>query len=201
MRLATPTLVGRLVRLVPLTLDHAPGLAAAAADRAGFEWTRVPDGPDDARAYVEALLAEAARDAGWPFAQVAPDGAVLGATRYLTPRWRDDGGLFAVEVGGTWLAAGARGSGVNDEAKLLLLAHAFDAWGVERVDFKTDARNERSRAALGAIGATLEGVLRAWQPSAAPGEAGPRDSAMFSVVRAEWPGVRDRLVERVGAHR
>ena len=201
MRLATPTLDGRLVRLEPLALGHAPGLAAAAADRTGFEWTRVPDGVDDARAYVAGLLDEAGRDAGWPFAQVAPGGAVLGATRYLSPRWRDGGGLFAVEVGGTWLAHGARGTGVNDEAKLLLLAHAFDAWGVERVDFKTDARNERSRAALAAIGATLEGVLRAWQPSVAPGETGPRDSAMFSVVRAEWGSVRDRLDARVRAHR
>lgn len=200
MRLATGTLEGRLVRLEPLAPAHAPGLAAAAADRAGFEWTTVPTGDDGAAAYVAALLDEASRDAGWPFAQVAPDGTVLGATRFLTPRWRDDGSLFAVEVGGTWLARAARGTGVNDEAKLLLVGHAFDGWGVERVDFKTDARNERSRAALAAIGATFEGVLRAWQPSAAPGESGPRDSAMFSIVRAEWPGARELLAARVAAH-
>lgn len=199
MRLATPTLVGHRVRLEPLAPEHAAGLADAAADRSGFEWTRVPEGLDDAREYVGELLAQAGRDEAWPFAQVLPDGSVAGATRYLSPRWRAGGGLFAVEVGGTWLASRARGTGVNDEAKLLLVAHAFDGWGVERVDFKTDARNARSRAALRATGATFEGVLRAWQPSVAPGEDGPRDSAMFSFVRDEWPGARRRLEARLGA--
>ncbi|HEV2427622.1 MAG TPA: GNAT family protein [Acidimicrobiales bacterium] len=197
MRLTTPTLAGRRVRLEPLTLDHAHGLALAARDRLGFEWTRVPDGFDDALAYVGGLLEEAGRGAVCPYAQVSADGEVLGATRYLAPRWAEDGGLFAVEVGGTWLSRAARGTGVNVEAKLLLLTHAFDRWGVERVDFKTDARNHRSRGALASIGATFEGVLRSWQPSVAPGETGPRDSAMFSVVRAEWPAVRDRLAVRL----
>ena len=83
---------------------------------------------------------------------------------------------------------------INTEAKYLMLRHAFEHWDVARVDLKTDARNERSRRAIERIGATFEGVLRAWQPSVASGEAGrPRDSAMYSIVAAEWPARRRHL--------
>ena len=85
------------------------------------------------------------------------------------------------------------------EAKLLLLDHAFDVWEVGRVDFKTDARNARSRTAIEALGATFEGVLRNWQPSHAEGEDGLlRDTAMFAIVVADWPEVRSGLVARLG---
>lgn len=105
---------------------------------------------------------------------------------------------FAVEVGGTWLAASAQRTAVNTEAKLLLLAHAFDTWGVVRVDLKTDARNERSRAAIERLGARFEGVLRRWQPSQVAGEEdGYRDSAIYSVLDTEWPSVRANLAARL----
>ena len=105
---------------------------------------------------------------------------------------------YAVEIGGTWLAASAQRTGINIEAKLLLLTHAFDTWSVGRVDFKTDARNERSRGAIAALGATFEGILRNWQPSHAPGEEGRlRDSAMYSITAVEWPAVRSHLNERL----
>jgi RimJ/RimL family protein N-acetyltransferase len=200
-RLDVPPLVGRLVRLEPLARSHAPGLAAAAAgDRGSFGYTPVPDGIDGTAAYVERLLASHTAGEAVPFAQVrAADGAPLGATRFMTLRFRDEGTVpYAVEIGGTWLGAGAQRTGVNIEAKLLLLGYAFDVWQVGRVDLKTDARNERSRTAITAIGASFEGVLRNWQPSHAPGEADRlRDSAMFAIVDTDWPAVRAALAARL----
>jgi RimJ/RimL family protein N-acetyltransferase len=196
-----PTLAGRLVRLEPLVPAHAADLAAAAAeDRAAYGYTAVPVGDDGAASYVDARLA--GRDAGdWlPFAQVrVADGRAVGCTSYLTFRRRPGEVLpFAVEIGGTWLAATAQRTGINVEAKLLLLAHAFDAWGTARVDLKTDARNAKARAAIEGLGARLDGVLRSWQPSQAPGEADRlRDSAMYSILADEWPEVRERLEARL----
>jgi RimJ/RimL family protein N-acetyltransferase len=123
----------------------------------------------------------------------------VGCTAFWDPRtWpgRDD--LRAIEVGWTWLAASAQGTGINAEAKLLLFTYAFEALGVARVDLKTDARNQRSRRAMERLGARFEGILRSWSPSWAPGEAGMlRDSAMFSVVAAEWPTVKAALHARL----
>ena len=198
--LDSPHLVGRHVRLEPLAVDHLEGLAAAAGeDDATYGYTTVPRTRDAMQAHIEALLAE--RDAGQvvPFAQVrAHDGRPVGMTRYLTIRRAADATVpFAVEIGGTWLAASAQRSGINREAKLLLLGHAFDRWGVVRVDFKTDARNERSRTAIEGLGATFEGVLRNWQPSHVPGEEGRmRDSAIYSIIASEWPRARERLARR-----
>ena len=125
-------------------------------------------------------------------------GRVVGHTAYLTPRWMPDGRLFAVEVGSSWLSPAVRGTAVNPAAKLLLLTQALEKWNVDRVDIKTDARNEVARGAIAALGATFEGVLRAWQPSLAPGEEGrTRDTAMFAITPQQWPGVRTRLVERI----
>ena len=196
-----PTLSGRIVRLEPLTPAHAPAIAVAAEeDRATYGFTTVPVGAEGAAAYVAARLAT--RDAGeWlPFAQVrVADGRVVGCTSFLTFRRRPDERLpYAVEIGGTWLAASAQRTGINVEAKLLLLAHAFDTWGTARVDLKTDARNVRARAAIEGLGARLDGVLRSWQPSQAPGEADRlRDSAMYSILAEEWPAVRQRLEARL----
>lgn len=193
-----PVLAGRRVRLEPLAEQHVEALTAAAgADRSSFGWTSVPRGPEQVRDYVRQHVA--AEDT-LAFAQVVGARAV-GVTRFLTFRSRAGSALpYAVEVGGTWLAASAQGTGVNREAKLLLMTQAFEVWGVGRVDFRTDARNARSRAALASIGATFEGVLRSWQPSHAAGEEGAlRDSAMFAVVAAEWPEVKERLRMRLGS--
>jgi RimJ/RimL family protein N-acetyltransferase len=200
--LEVPTLVGERVRLEPLTPAHVDGLAAAAAeDRATYDWTAVPDGEDAARAWVDELLAE--RDAGaWiPFVQVSvAEDRPVGMTNFLEIRTLPGASApFAVEIGGTWLAASAQRTGINVEAKLLLLTFAFEHWQVARVDLKTDARNQRSRDAILAIGATFEGVLRRAHPSRAIGEAGQlRDTAMFSIVADEWPQVRERLTDRLG---
>ena len=196
----TPTLVGERVQLVPLERSHVVGLAAAAAGaRDTFTWTRVPDGIEDAEHYVEQLLEERARGTVVPFAQLDADGRVIGATRYMHLRHRDGvASPYAVEIGGTWLAAGSQRTGANVEAKLLLMSHAFEQWDVGRVDLRTDARNERSRTAIAALGATFEGVLRAWQPSHVVGEESLlRDSAMYSVLAREWPSVRRGLAARL----
>ena len=102
-----------------------------------------------------------------------------------------------IEIGGTWLAATAQRTPVNTEAKRLLLGHAFDAYGVQRVAICTDARNERSRTAILRIGATFEGVLRRHRPRAGTDPVELRDRAMYSVIADEWPSVRARLDERL----
>ncbi len=101
----------------------------------------------------------------------------------------------------TWLAGSAQRTGINVEAKSLLVEHAFESTGAVRVDLKTDAPNERSRHAIEGLGATFEGVLRSWSQSHAPGEEGRlRDSAMFSVIASDWPTVKTRLHERLDRH-
>ncbi|MFE6055155.1 GNAT family N-acetyltransferase [Kitasatospora sp. NPDC056446] len=197
-----PVLEGEFVRLEPLGPGHLPGLALAAEeDRGEYGFTWVPSA-DGMGAYLEAQLARRAAGLLAPYVQVdRASGRVVGATAFWDPRRRaEDGSLFAIEIGFTWLAASAQGSGLNTEAKYLLFRHAFEVWGVARVDLKTDARNGRSRAAVEKTGATFEGVLRNWSRSWAPGEAGLlRDSAIFSITGEEWPsrraGLERRLVE------
>ena len=191
-------LAGNIVRLEPLSPEHVPGLQLAAEGAATSPFATVP-APETVEDYVSRSLAR--RDTGTyaPFAQVeVATGRVVGHTAYLTPRWMPDGRLFAVEVGSSWLSPTARGTAINPAAKLLLLTQALEDWSVDRVDIKTDARNEVARGAIVALGATFEGVLHAWQPSLAPGEEGrPRDTAMFAITPEQWPGVRTRLAERI----
>lgn len=197
MKIDVGTLTGNLVRLEPLADEHVPGLALAAEeDRSAYAYTMVPRA-DETATYVKDQLA---RDGVTPFAQVRQsDGAPAGCTSYCNPRtWpgRDD--LMALEIGWTWLAASAQRTGINGEAKLLLMTYAFETAGVVRVDLKTDARNQRSRQAIARLGATFEGVLRNWSPSWVPGEEGKlRDSAIFSVTDAEWPEVKAALADRI----
>jgi len=193
----TPTLVGDAVRLEALGLEHVDALAAAAnEDRSEYYFTSVPSSRDEITSYVEGLLRSWQAGEVVPFVQIdARDNRVVGVTRFMTIRRADrEMPPFAVEIGGTWLAASAQRSGINTEAKYLLLGHAFDVLRVGRVDLKTDARNDRSRQAIARIGATFEGVLRHWQPSLVPGEEGLlRDSALYSILDREWSGVREHL--------
>lgn len=199
--LDVPTFAGERVRLELLHESHLDGLVAAAAeDRATYGFTTVPSGRDAMSFYVETMLWARGLGEFIPFAQMSvAEGRLLGVTCFLSLRFR--GGKhtpYAVEVGGTWLAASAQRSGINIEAKLLLLTYAFEEWKVGRVDLKTDARNERSRTAIAALGAQFEAVLRNWQPSHVAGEEGRlRDSAMYSIVDADWPAVRERLTARL----
>lgn len=198
--LAAPVLEGGLVRLEPLEHRHAADLAVAVEeDRGSYAFTWVPTAAEVGD-YIDKQLARAAAGTLAPYAQVSvASGRAVGATAYWDPRpWPDGEGLCAVEVGFTWLAASAQGTGINTEAKLLLFGNAFERWGVARVDLKTDARNQRSRAAIAAVGASFEGVLRSWSRSWVPGEDGRlRDSAMYSILASEWPECRARLVARL----
>ncbi|MFC6022111.1 GNAT family N-acetyltransferase [Plantactinospora solaniradicis] len=195
-KLTVPLLDGELVRLEPLGRQHAADLAVAAEeDRASYRFTWVPRA-ETVGDYIDEQLARAAAGSLMPYAQVdKASGCAVGATAYWDPRlWPDRDELCAVEVGFTWLAASAQGSGLNTEAKFLLFAHAFEQWQVARVDLKTDARNQRSRAAIERVGARFEGVLRCWSRSWTPNEeASLRDSAMYSVLASEWPACRVRL--------
>jgi N-acetyltransferase len=203
-RLEGPVLEGTLVRLERLAHCHASDLALAAeGDRSSYEFTWVPQAAevDD---YITAQLGGAATGRMAPYAQVLiSSGRAVGATAYWDPRlWPRRSELCAIEIGFTWLAGSVQGAGINQEAKLLLFQHAFEQWRAVRVDRKTDARNMRSRAAIEALGARFEGVLRNWSPSWAPGEEGqPRDSAMYSVIASEWPECRRRLEKRLATLR
>ena len=190
---------GTLVRLEPLQAGHIPGLMAAAEeDRSAYAWTSVPR----AGAVADYVAARLAKEGLTPFAQIrVSDGAPVGCTNLTNPRaWPGRADLCAVEIGGTWLAASAQRTGINAEAKLLLLTYAFEELGVARVDWVTDARNQRSRRAIEALGARFEGVLRNWAPSRVAGEEGRlRDNAVFSVTDAEWPDVKPVLTARIAA--
>ncbi len=155
---------------------------------------------DDLRAHVAV-----------PFATVElRTGRVVGTTRFREleywnagvwpPRHGhvDPSGVpDAAEIGSTWLTPSAQRTGINVEAKLLMLTHAFEHWRVQRVSFKADTRNDRSRAAILALGATFEGVRRAHFPAA---EGGVRDSALFSILSEEWQGAKTRLIARLERH-
>lgn len=198
-----PTLIGEHVELVPLSMDFVPALVQAAGiDRSTYGFTEVPETEVAMADYVGRFAAK--RDAGTdvPFAQrLTGSGRIVGCTRFLElRRWRGRAEPDEVEVGGTWLAGDVQRSAVNTEAKLLLLAHAFENWGVVRVALCTDADNARSRAAIARIGARFEGIVRKHRPSTVAGKEGTaRDTALFSVIDDEWPDVRIRLTARRGA--
>ena len=201
--IATPTLVGRHVALVPLTLGHVPDLVRAAnEDRSTYLYTLVPASEEAMEEYVVALSREREEGKAVPFAQCVVEGGIgraVGCTRFMEIR-SPFGRPFPdeVEIGGTWLASSVQRTGVNTEAKSMLLAHAFETWGVRRVAICTDARNERSRTAIARIGATFEGVLRSHRPSHVVAERGAsRDTAVFSIVDREWPEVKAGLARRL----
>jgi RimJ/RimL family protein N-acetyltransferase len=204
-KFTSPILEGQHVRLEPLTQAHIAGLnEAAGTEQLLYRWSYIPQGTQDVARYVESALA--ARDAGtaWPFATVRlADGAVIGSSRFFDiERWAWPAGHAGAlregpdgcEIGYTWLSPQAIRTGANTEAKLLMLKYAFETWQARRVCFHTDARNERSRAALLRIGAQFEGVLRAHRLAA---DLIPRDSARYSILADEWPAVREHLAGRL----
>lgn len=190
----TPVLEGELVRLEPMTLAHEDGLWEASRDERTWTWLSVhqPRTRAELRAYIEDALANAAAGVELPLVTVRrADGRVVGSTRYLAlkPEHR------SLEIGWTWLVPEAWGTGINVEAKLLMLEHAFETLGCLRVELKTDARNERSRGAMAALPAQFEGVHR----KAMLVRGGQRrDSAWYSVIDDEWPEVRANLLRRLG---
>jgi RimJ/RimL family protein N-acetyltransferase len=207
MTIEYPTLTGNTVRLEPIGLHHVDGLLAAAnADPSLYKWTVVPQTREAMQAYVES--AAAAREAGTAlaFATVRiADGAVIGATRYFDmERWSWPAGherhgnpyRDVCEIGYTWLTRSAIRTAANTEAKRMMLTHAFDAWKMLRVCLHTDARNERSRAAMERIGCKFEGILRSHRMAS---DFIARDSARYSIIAAEWPEAKRRLAEMAAA--
>ncbi len=201
MPLESPTLTGAHIRLEPLAPHHIEGLVAASTiDPTLYQWSPVPQTIADATRYVETALA--LRDAGTsiPFATVRiADNLVLGSTRFFDiERWAWPAGHArhnlptpdVCEIGYTWLSRPASRTAANTEAKLLMLTHAFETWQVLRVCLHTDARNERSVAAIERIGGKFEGILRAHRMAA---DYIARDSKRFSILASEWPEVRRRL--------
>jgi N-acetyltransferase len=186
---SAPTLEGRLVRLEPLDVRHVEGLWEASRDPGTWRWLSVsqPSTRDELGMWVDAALANAAAGTEIPLVTLYHE-RVVGSTRFLTLRPEHR----SVEIGWTWLHPSVWGEGVNVEAKLLMLRHAFETWGCRRVELKTDALNERSRGAMEAMGATFEGVHRNHM---LVGEN--RDSAWYSVLDEEWPAVRAGLTARL----
>jgi RimJ/RimL family protein N-acetyltransferase len=195
------TLTGRHVTLTPLSMDDVPELVqAASGDRSTFGWSIVPSTIREMEVVVGRLLADRDQRSAVPFATRRSDTTeIIGMTRFLTLRWFFDREYpDAAEIGGTFLTAAAQRTAANTDAKLLMMNHAFDVWGVRRLDLKTDERNERSRRAIERIGGQFEGVLRNWQAAQVDGEEGAtRNSAMYSILASEWPDVRARLEERL----
>jgi RimJ/RimL family protein N-acetyltransferase len=192
-RWSVPVLAGRVVRLEPLTAAHEEGLWEASRDARTWRWLSVvqPQTRGEWSAFLGQALDAAAGGAEIPLVTVA-GGRIVGSTRFLALRPEH----ASVEIGWTWLHPSAWSTGANAEAKLLQLRHAFDTWGCRRVEFKTDASNERSRAALEAIGATFEGVHRKHM-LVRDGEN--RDSAWYSVTDDDWPVARAAIERRLEA--
>ena len=186
------TLVGSTIRLEPLSIDHLDGLAEIGLDPELWRWIGFPVRTrEDLRRYIDDGLRDREAGRAMPFATVLLDGGrPIGSTRY------GNVDLFnrRVEIGWTWVARPWQRSSVNTEAKLLMLEHAFEHLGCNRVEFKTDSLNEQSRGALLGIGAKEEGTLRNHMVT----ESGRlRHSVYYSVIREEWPAVRDGLRGRL----
>lgn len=190
-----PVMAGRHVRLEPLTLDHAEGLLAALSDPSVWTWipVRQPADLPEMRAFVGDLLARQEAQMQVTWAQIdAQTGEVAGVTAYhdIVPK---DRGLF---IGSTLLGARWQRTGVNSEAKLMLLERAFDSLGLIRVGWMTHHGNLRSQRAIERLGAQRDGVLRNHRIMP---DGSFRHSVVYSMIDTEWPAARDALLARLGA--
>ncbi len=188
MKITPVTLEGRHVRLEPLTQAHQAGITAVGLDQELWRWIPIPvRTPEDMAAYVATALDEQARGVSVPFALLEKSsGRVIGCTRYANIERTH----HRVEIGWTWVAPQWQRTGVNTEAKYLLLRHAFETLGCMRVELKTDSLNEKSRNAILRIGAREEGTFRNHMIT----ESGRiRHTVYFSIIDSEWPAVKARL--------
>ena len=192
MKLQPVELIGRIVRLQPLELEHVPALAQAGCHEELWRWTPMQILTEaEMRSFVETALEWQAAGTALPFVtRAVRTGEVIGSTRFANV----DVANRRVEIGWTWVTPTWQRTGANVEAKYLMLRHAFEAWGSIRVEFKTDVLNQQSRRALAGIGAVEEGILRnhmvVWNGRL-------RDSVYFSMLPSEWPAVRERLERKL----
>ena len=205
MQTSYPVLSGRHIRLEPLERSHISGLVAASSgDPELYRWSLVPRGEAEVSRYVDTALGWRGAGTALAFATVRlADGKAVGSSRFFDiERWAWPAGHArhglktpdVCEIGYTWLSHESVRTAANTEAKLLMLTHAFEHWDVLRACLHTDARNARSRAAIERIGGRFEGILRAHRLAA---DATPRDSARYSILAAEWPEAKRRLMERL----
>ncbi|MBS0194714.1 MAG: GNAT family N-acetyltransferase [Proteobacteria bacterium] len=181
------TLAGRNVRLEPLAREHAAALGEAARDGELWKlWYTSAPSPESADAYVQQALRDADAGLSLPFVVRDANAAIVGSTRYCHVDARNR----RLEIGYTWYAARVQRTGLNTEAKWLLLRHAFETLDCIAVEFRTNWFNQRSRAAIARLGAKQDGVLRAHQIMP---DGSYRDTVVFSILASEWPGVRAHL--------
>lgn len=186
------TLTGRYVRLEPMLPEHVDELYEVGADPTLWRWTTNRVGShDDLRDYVNEALAAQATGRALPFiTRELTNGTVIGSTRFGEINREHK----RVEIGWTWIAPRWQRTSANTEAKLLMLSHAFDTWGCVRVELKTDALNDRSRAAIERIGARLEGTLRNHMIAH---DGRLRDTVYYSILAPEWPQIKTLLESKL----
>jgi RimJ/RimL family protein N-acetyltransferase len=179
------------VKLEPLTREHLPEIAEAAADgELGRLWFTHAPKAGIAEQWLEMRLAAQKPDEGLTFVVRSLDGSLLGSSSYLNV----DAANRRLEIGNTWYVSSARRSGVNSETKLLMLRHAFDELSCVAVEFRTHFFNSTSRAAIERLGAKLDGVLRSHQVLP---DGSRRDTVVYSILDIEWPAVRNNLRYRL----
>ncbi len=189
-----PRLDHAVCSLVPLAQTHAAGLATVAgASEGGKELWRnthlhIP-APGAVAAYIDRALKAQSMGRELPYAVINPHGKVLGTTRFQAVQLAN----HRSDIGSTWLGYSAQGTAVNAACKWMLLRHAFETMGLRRVGFTVHPDNARSRAALEAMGAHNEGVLRSWQTL----HGKQADMCSYSVVASDWADVRARLQWRI----
>ncbi|MGS1079578.1 GNAT family N-acetyltransferase [Pseudoxanthomonas beigongshangi] len=189
-----PRLEGRHVRLEPLQREHADGLRAALdGDALAALWyTNVPRAAD-IDGYLDGVFATQAQGRILPFVVRDAAGDIVGSTRFYDL----EATVPRVSIGYTWYAPRVQRTGLNTEAKLLLLTHAFETLGCISVVFETSWFNQRSRAAIARLGAKQDGVLRNHRRHA---DGSPRDTVIFSILDNEWPAVKRNLLSRLAQH-
>jgi RimJ/RimL family protein N-acetyltransferase len=181
------TLKGQYATLEPLAPQHLSGLQDAARDGELWKlWYTLIPKPEAMAAEIERRLSLLARDSMLPFTVFDADGRISGMTTYMNV----DAANRRVEIGSTWYARRVQRTPLNTECKLMLLAHAFDALDCIAVEFRTHRLNTQSRRAIERLGAQLDGMLRSHQISP---NGSLRDTAVYSIVAAEWPTVRAHL--------
>lgn len=194
--LEAPTLEGRHVVLEALGLEHAAELFHALDDEDVWRYLpgAAPKNEEEMATYITGMLRASALGlrTAWVYREPR-SGALIGTSSYVPPEEK----LRSVHIGGTMTARAYWRSGVNTEAKLLLMTRAFETLGAVRVEWQTDNLNLRSQAAIERLGATREGVLRSHKPR---WDGSRRDSVFYGLLADEWPAAKQRLLDRLAAH-